>query len=113
MTHFDLLDDPFDQIILPFPSPSMISSSPRYFTRTIKRKYHLDGIIFQYKAQLVAHEFTQIQGIDYGETFSPLVKITSLKIMIALASAHNLHFHQMDMKITFLNGTFNEKIYMF
>jgi hypothetical protein len=79
----------------------------------LKRKYHLDGTIFQYKAQLVVHGFTQIQGIDYGETFSPLVKITSLKIMIALAGAHNFRFHQMDMKTTFLNGTFNEEIYMF
>jgi hypothetical protein len=61
---------------------------------------------------LVAHGFQQIQGIDYGEAFSPLVKIRSLKIMITLASAHNFHFHQMDMKTTFLNGFFNEKNYM-
>jgi hypothetical protein len=78
----------------------------------LKKKYHLDGTIFQYKAQLVAHGFKQIQGIDYGETFSLLVKIRSLKIIIALACAHNFHFHQMDMKTTFLNGTFNEEIYM-
>jgi uncharacterized protein YukJ len=78
----------------------------------LKKKYHLDGTIFQYKAQLVVHVFKQIQGIDYGETFSPFVKIKSLKTMIALAGAHNLHFHQMDMKTTFLNGAFNEEIYV-
>jgi hypothetical protein len=61
---------------------------------------------------LVAHGFKKKQGIDNGETFSPLVKIRSLKTMIALVGAHNIQFHQMDMETTFQNGTFNEEIYM-
>ncbi len=61
-----------------------------------------------------AHGFIQIQIIDYCETFSPIVKIAWLRTMNALATDYNvLHIHQMDVKTTFLNGTLNEKNYMF
>jgi hypothetical protein len=57
--------------------------------------------------------FEQIQIIDYGKNiFSLVVKIASLRIMITLVGTRNLHIHQMDAKITFLNGTLNEKNYI-
>jgi hypothetical protein len=61
---------------------------------------------------LVACGFTQIQGIDSGETLLLVVKIASLRTMITLVATHNFHIHQMDMKMAFLNGTLNEEIYM-
>ena len=77
-----------------------------------KIKTHADGTIDKYKARLVARGFTQVQGIDYSETFSPVVKLNSIKVLLALATQYNLEIHQLDVKTTFLNGYIDEDIYM-
>jgi len=69
-----------------------------------KKKLRPDGTIDKYKARLFAKGFTQQNGIDFFDTYSPVVKISSIKIILALASIHNLFIHQMDVKTAFLNG---------
>ena len=69
-----------------------------------KREFHSDGSIKKYKACLVAKCFTQKQIIDYFNTFAHVTRISSIRILIALASIHKLFIYQMDVKTSFLNG---------
>ena len=76
------------------------------------KKYHTDGTLHSYKARLVAKGFRQKEDIDYFDTYAPVARITSIRIIFALASIFNLHVHEMDVKTAFLNGDLNEKGYM-
>ncbi|RVW37313.1 Retrovirus-related Pol polyprotein from transposon TNT 1-94 [Vitis vinifera] len=70
------------------------------------------AILFRYKARLVAKGFTQKEGIDYKETFSPISSKDSFRIIMALEAHYDLELHQMDVKTAFLNGNIDETIYM-
>ena len=70
------------------------------------------GNIERHKARLVAKGFTQREGFDYTKTFSPISRIDSLRVIIALVAHFDLELHQMDVKTTFLNGELEEEIYM-
>ena len=72
----------------------------------------LKGNVKRYKARLVAKGFTQREGIDYKETFSPISMKDSFRIIMALGAHFDLKLHQMDIKITFFNGCIEEKICM-
>ena len=71
-----------------------------------------DGTIDKFKSRLVAKGFTQKEGIDYFDTYPPVARITTIRVLIALASIYKLEIHQMDVKIAFLNGELDEEIYM-
>ncbi|KAL0412857.1 UNVERIFIED_CONTAM: Retrovirus-related Pol polyprotein from transposon TNT 1-94 [Sesamum radiatum] len=78
----------------------------------LKRKYKADGSIDKYKARLVAKGFKQKEGLDFFDTYSPVTRITSIRVLIAIAALYDLEIHQMDVKTAFLNGELDEEIYM-
>ena len=94
--------------ILPRPRGKNIVGSKWVFR--IKRGP--DGTIQKYKARIVAQGFTQIEGIDYDETFAPVTKFASLRTILAIAAELDLEVHQMDVKSAYLNGELKEEIYM-
>ena len=71
-----------------------------------------DGTVDKYKARLVIKGYRQKEGLDYFDTYSPVTRITSIRMIIAIAALRNLEIHQMDVKTAFLNGDLNEEIYM-
>ena len=75
-----------------------------------KIKHVADGSIEKYKARFVAHGFSQKEGIDYDETFAPVARYTTIRMVISLAAVLGWKLHQMDVKTTFLNGKVEEEV---
>lgn len=75
-------------------------------------KENQSGEIERFKARLVAKGCSQKHGIDYEETFAPVAKLTSIRVLLSLAAKYSLTVHQMDVKTVFLNGSLDEDIYM-
>ena len=75
-------------------------------------KHKADGSIDHYKARLVAEGFTQIYGIDYQETFAPVAKFNTVRVLLSLATYSDWPLHQLDVKNGFLNGDLEEKVFM-
>ncbi|CAL1388160.1 unnamed protein product [Linum trigynum] len=78
----------------------------------LKTKRKPDGAIERFRARLVVKGYRQRENIDFFDTYSPVSRITSIRVMIALAALNNLVVHQMDVKTAFLNGDLDEEIYM-
>ena len=66
----------------------------------------------RYKARLVVKGFQQKEGIDFTEIFSPVVKMSTIKLILGMVAAENLHLQQLDVKTTFLHGDLEEDICM-
>ncbi|KAL2533350.1 cysteine-rich RLK (RECEPTOR-like protein kinase) 8 [Abeliophyllum distichum] len=77
-----------------------------------KRKKGVDGKVETFKARLVVKDFTQREGIDYEETFSPVAMLKSIRILLSIAVHYDYEVWQMDVKTAFLNGHLEECIYM-
>jgi hypothetical protein len=77
-----------------------------------KLKRDAKGNITRYKARLVAQGFTQVPGVDYVDTFAPVAKFSTLRVLLALAAHNDWEVHQMDVKNAYLNGTLTETIFM-
>ncbi|GBE90151.1 hypothetical protein SCP_1801750 [Sparassis crispa] len=75
-------------------------------------KHNAEGEIESYKARLVAQGFTQVPGIDFNETFAPVAKLASIRLILTLAAHYDWELHQMDVKGVYLNGDLEEEIYM-
>ena len=77
-----------------------------------KIKHAVDGNVEKYKARFVACGFSQLEGIDYDETFAPIARYTFIRAIISLAVVLGWRLYQMDVKIAFLNGIIEEKVYI-
>ena len=77
-----------------------------------KTKCTSEGKVERHKARLVAKGYTQKPGEDYDETFSPVVRYSSIRALLAFAVQNNMMIHQMDVVTAFLNGSLSEEIYM-
>ncbi|GKB90826.1 ribonuclease H-like domain-containing protein, partial [Tanacetum coccineum] len=77
-----------------------------------KHKYHADGSLSRYKACLVANGRSQQDGIDYDETFSPVVKPATIRTVLSIVVSRSWPIHQLDVKNAFLHGHLSETVYM-
>ncbi len=77
-----------------------------------KIKDNVDGSMSRYKARLIAKGYAQTYGIDYEETYSPIAKMITVKVIITMATAKRWSLHQMDVENVFLHGDLHEEVYM-
>jgi len=77
-----------------------------------RNKQDENGVVTRNKARLVAKGFTQIEGLDFGETYAPVARLESIRILLDYASHHDFKLYQMDVKSAFLNGPLSELVYV-
>ena len=94
--------------LVPLPPDRKVVGSKWVF----KRKVDTSGVVERYKARLVIQGCTQKYGLDYEETFSPVVQFESIRSVIALGARHEFQLHQMDVSTALLHGELTEEVYM-
>ena len=77
-----------------------------------RNKQDEHGVVTRNKARLVGQGFTQIEDLDFGETYAPLARLESICILLAYAAHHDFKLYQMDVKSAFLNGPLSELVYV-
>jgi hypothetical protein len=94
--------------LVPRPADHNIIGTKRIF----KNKSDERGIVARNKARFVAKGYTQIEGIDFDETFALVTRLESIKILLSIACHLGFKLYQMDVKSAFLNGILQEEVYM-
>jgi hypothetical protein len=77
-----------------------------------KNKQGEDGEVVRNKARLVAQGYSQVEGLDFGETFAPVACLEAIRILLAFATSKGLKLYQMNVKSVFLNGVIHEEVYV-
>lgn len=95
-------------ILVPRPKETNVVGTKWIF----KNKSDEFGTIVRNKARLIAQGYSQIEGVDFEETFAPVARLESIRLLLAVACALNFKLFQMDVKSAFLNGFLNEEVYV-
>ena len=77
-----------------------------------KSKLKADGSVDKFKERLVAKGYYQQEGIDFEETYAPVAKLNTIRLLVSLATKYNWKIHQLDIKSAFLNGDLKEEVYL-
>jgi hypothetical protein len=77
-----------------------------------RNKQDEHGVVTRNKAQLVAKGYSQVEGLDFDETYAPVARLESIRILLAYATYHGFKLYQMDVKSAFLNGLIKEEVYV-
>jgi hypothetical protein len=77
-----------------------------------RNKQDENGVIVRNKTRLVAQGYSQVEGLDFDETFAPVARLETIQILLAYVTTHNIKLYQMDVKSAFLNGKINELVYV-
>jgi hypothetical protein len=78
----------------------------------LKNKQEEDGEVVRNKARLVAQGFSQVEGLDFGETFTPGARLEAIRILLAFAASKGLKLYQMDVKSDIPNGVIQEEVFL-
>jgi hypothetical protein len=78
----------------------------------LKTNMGAHGEIVRNKARLIAQGFSQVEGLDFGETFAPVAHLETIRILLAFTTSKGFKLYQMDVKSAFLNGVIHEEIYI-
>jgi hypothetical protein len=93
--------------LVPRPKQNVISTK-----WVFRKKQDEFGVVTKNKARLVGKGYTQVEGLDFGETYAPVARLESIRILLAYATHHDFKLHQMDVKSAFLNGPLQEEVYV-
>jgi hypothetical protein len=77
-----------------------------------KNKQGEDGEVVRNKSHLVAQGYSQVEGLDFRETFAPVARLETIRILLAFAVSKGFKLYQMDVKSAFLNGVIQEEVYV-
>ncbi|MBJ4693218.1 hypothetical protein JGE76_23615, partial [Salmonella enterica subsp. enterica serovar Rissen] len=77
-----------------------------------KNKQSEDGLVVRNKAKLVAQGYSQVEGLDFEDTFAPVARLEAIRILLAFASSKGFKLFQMDVKSAFLNGVIEQEVYV-
>ncbi|GJZ94275.1 retrovirus-related pol polyprotein from transposon TNT 1-94 [Tanacetum coccineum] len=99
---------PLDNVIVPNPMDMTIIRTKWVY----RNKLNENGVVTRNKDRLVAQGYNQQERIDYDETYAPIARLESIRILLAYACALNFKLFQMDVKSAFLNGFINEEVYV-
>ena len=94
--------------LVPRPSDKTIVGTRWVF----RNKRDTEGIIIRNKARLVAQGFTQLEGLDYDETFASVVRLEAIRLFLAYAVYMNFKVYQMDVKTAFLHGDLEQEVFL-
>ena len=94
--------------MVPRPKDTHVNSTKWIF----KNKTDEDSEIVRNKSRLVAQGYTQVEGRDFDESFAPVARLKSIRILLSIACIMNFKLYQMDVKSAFLNGFLNEKVFV-
>jgi hypothetical protein len=93
--------------LVPRPNQNVVGTKSVF-----RNKQDEHGVVTRNKARLVAKGYSQVKGLDFGETYAPVARLESICILFAYATYHGFKLYQMDMKIAFLNGPIKEEVYV-